>query len=119
MIDATGIGAHDPQVHFNAVMQLQRPGLLLLDGAIYVAFGSRGDFDPWHGWVFAYRAADLARLDLLCTTPNGSQGGIWQAGQGLLADSRRERLRRHGQRQLKACQRCPGRTRTWARASSS
>ena len=52
-----------------------------------MAFGSRGDLDPWHGWVFAYRAADLARLDLLCTTPNGAQGGIWQAGQGLLADS--------------------------------
>ena len=87
VVDATGVGTHDPQVHFNAVMQLQRPALLLLDGVIYVAFGSRGDFDPWHGWVFAYRAADLARLDVLCTTPNGAQGGIWQAGQGLLADS--------------------------------
>jgi hypothetical protein len=85
--DATGIGTHNPRVLFNAVMQLQRPGLLLLNGVIYVSFGSRGDWDPWHGWIFAYRADDLARLDLLCTTPNGAQGGIWQAGQGLISDS--------------------------------
>ena len=87
VVDATGIGTHDPQVHFNAITQLQRPGLLLLDEVVYVAFGSRGDVDPWHGWVFAYQAADFSRLDLLCTTPNGAQGGIWQAGQGLLADA--------------------------------
>jgi hypothetical protein len=87
VIDATGIGTHNPRVHFNAIMQLQRPGLLLLDGVIYIAFGSRGDWDPYHGWLFAYRADDFARLDLLCTTANGAQGGIWQAGQGLLADS--------------------------------
>jgi len=87
VIDASGIGTHDPRVHFNAMMQLQRPGLLLLRDVIYIGFGSRGDWDPWHGWVFAYRAKDLTRLDLLCTTPNGAQGGIWQAGQGLIADA--------------------------------
>lgn len=87
VIDATGIGSHDPKVHFNAMVQLQRPGLLLQDGVLYIAFGSRGDWDPYHGWVFAYRAADLAQLDVLCTTPNGAQGGIWQAGQGLIADA--------------------------------
>ena len=85
--DATGIGTHDPRVHFNSIMQLQRPGLLLLEGVLYIAFGSRGDWDPWHGWVFTYRAADLAQLDIVCTTPNGSQGGIWQAGQGMIADN--------------------------------
>lgn len=37
--------------------------------------------------MFAYHAPDFALLDLLCTTPNGAQGGIWQAGHGLLADS--------------------------------
>ncbi len=74
--DATGIGTHDPQVHFNSMMQLQRPGLLLLAGVLYLAFGSRGDEDPYHGWVFAYRAADLGRIDIFCTTPNGASGGI-------------------------------------------
>jgi hypothetical protein len=87
VIDATGIGSHNPQVHFNSMMQLQRPGLLLLSGVLYIAFGSRGDTDPYHGWIFAYRAADLSRLDVFCTTPNGSAGGIWQAGQGLIADA--------------------------------
>ena len=69
------------------MMQLQRPALLLLNGIIYIAFGSRGDLDPWHGWVFAYDAITFNQLDLLCTTPNGARGGIWQAGQGLLADT--------------------------------
>ena len=84
--DATGIGTHNPQVQFNSMMQLQRPGLLLDAGVLYIAFGSRGDIDPYHGWIFAYRASDLTRLDVVCTTPNGSAGGIWQAGQGLIAD---------------------------------
>lgn len=85
--DATGIQTHDPRVRFNAMTLLQRPGLLLDDGVIYIAFGSRGDNDPWHGWIFAYKETDFARIDLLCTTPNGAQGGIWQAGQGMLADA--------------------------------
>ena len=87
IVDATGIGTHNPRVQFNAMMQLQRPALLLLNGIIYIAFGSRGDLDPWHGWVFAYDAITFNQLDLLCTTPNGARGGIWQAGQGLLADT--------------------------------
>jgi hypothetical protein len=86
LTDATGIHTHDPRVHFNAMTHLQRPALLLERDVLYIAFGSRGDIDPWHGWIFAYKAVDLSRIDLLCTTPNGAQGGIWQAGQGLIAD---------------------------------
>ncbi|CAD6514440.1 hypothetical protein ACFQ3P_04600 [Paraburkholderia sabiae] len=86
LTDATGINTPDPRVRFIALNLLQRPALLLADGTIWIAFGSRGDNNPWHGWIFAYRAEDLARIDLLCTTPNGAQGGIWQAGQGLLGD---------------------------------
>ncbi|MGF6871013.1 lectin-like domain-containing protein [Paraburkholderia sp. MM5477-R1] len=85
--DATGIQSHDPRVRFNAMTLLQRPALLLDNGVIFIAFGSRGDNDPWHGWIFAYNETDFTRIDLLCTTPNGAQGGIWQAGQGLLADA--------------------------------
>ena len=75
-------------VRFNSIMQLQRPGLLLQQGCVVIAFGSRGDEDPYHGWIFAYDAATFELVGLHCTTPNGAQGGIWQAGQGLLTDSK-------------------------------
>jgi hypothetical protein len=45
--------------------QMDRPGLLLDHGSIYLAFGSlahaecRDEYD-YHGWVFRYRATDLA-----------------------------------------------------------
>ncbi|WP_250475043.1 L-type lectin-domain containing protein [Caballeronia sp. GAFFF1] len=87
LTDATGTDSPNPRVHFIAMTLLQRPALLLVDGVLWIAFGSRGDINPWHGWVFAYRSDNLAQIDLLCTTPNGAQGGIWQAGQGLLSDS--------------------------------
>src|SRR5207237_4127352 len=63
-----------------------RPGLLLDDGLLYIAFGSHGDFDPYHGWVFAYEAATLRRRGVFCASPGGAKAGIWQAGEGLVAD---------------------------------
>src|SRR5205823_149153 len=38
-------------VRFNPMQQMQRPGLLLHNGTLIVAFGSHGDFRPYHGWV--------------------------------------------------------------------
>jgi hypothetical protein len=80
--DATG-----GVVRFSPMQQLQRPALLLSGGLLYIAFGSHGDFDPYHGWVFAYEAATLKQRGIFCATPNGAQAGIWQAGEGLVADS--------------------------------
>jgi hypothetical protein len=77
----------DASVQFNSMMQLQRPGLLLHEGKVVIAFGSRADQDPFHGWIFAYDARTFELAGLVCTTPNGGRGGIWQAGQGLLVDS--------------------------------
>ncbi|MFL6451681.1 MAG: lectin-like domain-containing protein [Bryobacteraceae bacterium] len=73
-------------VRFSPMQQLQRPALLLSNGLLYIAFGSHGDFDPYHGWVFAYEAATLKQHGVFCSTPNGAQAGIWQAGEGLVAD---------------------------------
>jgi hypothetical protein len=74
-------------VTFSPMQHMQRPGLLLQDGVLYIAFGSHGDFDPYHGWVFAYDAATLAQKGVFCATPNGAQAGVWQAGEGLIADA--------------------------------
>lgn len=82
-------------VPFTPLAQLQRPGLLLLNGAVYVAFGSAGDLLDWHGWVVGYDASTLQQLAFFDTTPGNlafdccgetGGGGIFAAGQGLIAD---------------------------------
>jgi len=79
-LPGTGTGKRNGTVTFNAVPQLQRPGLVLTSGQVIIAFGSLCDRGPFHGWVFAYDAASLKRVGVFLTTPNGSHGGIWQAG---------------------------------------
>jgi uncharacterized protein (TIGR03437 family) len=76
------------QLPFTARNHLQRPGLLLLSGTVYVAFGSHGDQGPWHGWLTGYDASTLQQTSVFNTTPNHAAGSsIWQGGMGLAADS--------------------------------
>ena len=75
------------RVIFNPMQHLQRPGLLLHDGVLYIAFGAHADLDPYHGWVFAYDANTFERRGVFCSTPNGARAGIWQAAEGLVVDS--------------------------------
>jgi hypothetical protein len=73
-------------VPFNPQWHLNRPGLLLALGKIYIAFGSQGDEGPYHGWVFSYDAQTLKPKAVHCTTPDWGEGGIWQSGSGLAFD---------------------------------
>jgi hypothetical protein len=66
--------------------QLNRPGLLLQDGVLYLAFGSHGDQAPYHGWVLAYEAASLRQLAAFTTSPDTMGAGVWQSGAGLSSD---------------------------------
>ena len=75
-----------PGTPFFSKWQLNRPGLLLLDGRIYVAFASHADHNPFNGWIFAYGASDLQFRDVFVTTPKGNGAAIWQSGTGLTAD---------------------------------
>jgi len=78
------------QVLFNAKGHLQRPGLLLLNGVVYVAFGSHADnYDNggWHGWMLAYNASTLQQVAKFNTTPNGGEGAIWESGCAPAADA--------------------------------
>jgi len=89
-----GDGSVNETINFISHMQLQRPGLLLSNGMIYIAFGSYGDATPSHGWVMAYDANTLYQTAVYVSTPdyviNEEQlpglGSIWQGGQGLAAD---------------------------------
>jgi hypothetical protein len=72
---------------FASKEQLQRPGLALANGNIYVAFGSQGDTEPYNGWVMAYAAGTLAQVAAWNDSPGGSEGGIWESGSAPSVDS--------------------------------
>ena len=52
---------------------------------VYLAYASYNDAGDFHGWVLGYDAQTLQLLAAFNTTPNGSEGGIWQSGAGLAA----------------------------------
>ena len=87
-VPGTGGGSANGSVSLVNHLQNQRPALLLANDMVYMAFASFGDQGPYHGWVLGYSAAGLQPLpQAFNATPNGSLGGIWQAGQGPTADS--------------------------------
>jgi hypothetical protein len=73
---------------FTPLNQIQRPGLLLSNGTLYLGFGSNGcDFNA-RGWLFAYGASNLQQIAQMTTEPDNSYGSsIWQGGVGPAADS--------------------------------
>jgi hypothetical protein len=73
-------------VLFDPTQEIQRAGLLLVNGVVYVAFGSHCDLAPWHGWLIGYSASSLSRLYVYNATANASAGGIWQSGCGPSSD---------------------------------
>ncbi len=86
-VSGNGVGGNGGTVAFNPMLEMQRPGLLLNNGHVYVAFGSQADFGPYHGWIFSYDAATLAKTAVWNVTPDGQDGAIWMGGAGLAADA--------------------------------
>ena len=76
-----------PDVRFDALLNLNRPGLLLQDGVIYLAFGSHDDHGDYFGWIIAYDAATLIQIAAFNTAPEWGEGGVWQSGTGLAGDA--------------------------------
>ena len=73
-------GNTNGRLTFDPNLQLQRPGLVLANGNVYVAFGAMCDFGPFHGWLYKFDAHSLAQTSVFMTTPNGEHGGVWQSG---------------------------------------
>jgi len=74
-------------VVFDAKQYAERAGLLLLNHVIYTAWTSHCDFRPYTGWLIGYNENTLAQTSVLDVTPNGSEGAIWQTGDGLASDT--------------------------------
>jgi hypothetical protein len=81
-VKGTGQGSKHGVLTFNTLHENHRPGLVLANNNIYIAWAG-----SIHGWVMAYNAQTLAQVAIFSTTPNGTLGGIWAAGNGLAVDS--------------------------------
>ena len=86
-VPGTGSGSTTGTLPFNPQWQNQRPGLLLMNGFVYIGFASHGDNGPWHGWILSYNATTLQQAGAWCSSPNGKGSGLWGAGAGLSADA--------------------------------
>jgi hypothetical protein len=83
----TGDNSSGGNVIFDPARYKERPGLLLLNGVIYTAWSSHCDARPYTGWIMGYTEQTLAQTNVLNVTPNGNEGAIWMAGDGLAADA--------------------------------
>jgi hypothetical protein len=65
----------------------------LVNGVVYVSWGSHGDVGTYHGWVVGYATSNLAVSGIFNTTQNAvppatyCRGGIWMSGGAPAADA--------------------------------
>jgi len=85
-VQLSGTAQNHSNMTFQPTSQLQRPGLLLMNGVVYAAFGSHCDIGPWQGWVFGVSTAGAIKARWV-GVPSGWGAGIWQSGAGLTSDA--------------------------------
>ena len=86
-VKGNGAGSNgDGTLTFDPTIHLQRPGVTLANGLLYLAFGSRADMGNWHGWLMSYDPTDLQQVAVVCTAPNGYGAALWQAGRAPVVD---------------------------------
>ncbi len=82
-----GAAVNDPGKIFKPFTQMQRPGLLLLGGVVYAAFGGHCDYQGYVGWVIGVNGTSGAITSRwVAETGSGFRAGIWQSGGGLVSD---------------------------------
>ncbi len=87
MYPGTGDGSQNGMVIFDPGQFAERAAILEYGTTLYLAFTSHCDARPYTGWIMAYSARTLAQTSVIDVTPNGNEGAIWMAGDGLAADS--------------------------------
>jgi hypothetical protein len=81
-VPGTGEASDKGIIKFLPLQDIQRTGLLELNGIIYIAWAGAK-----HGWIMGYDATTLQQTAIFNTTPNARIGGVWASGNGLAADS--------------------------------
>ena len=84
-VELAGAAQNAPSQVFQPTRELQRPGLLLMNGVVYAAFGSDCDAAPWQGWVMGVSTAGQIKARWV-SVPSGNGAGIWQSGSGITSD---------------------------------
>ena len=82
----TGAGSNNGTINFDAFQQLQRPGLMLANGILYIAFGSHADAGNYQGWMLAYDPTTLHERAVFNSAPNGRQAAFWHSGRAPAVD---------------------------------
>jgi hypothetical protein len=92
--------AADGYIAFNAILQMGRGAMSLINGNLYFGFASHGDDGPYYGWLLGYNASTLANTAAFVTVPTFepfsttggnhsnfiSQAGIWASGATIATD---------------------------------
>jgi hypothetical protein len=81
-VHGTGAENNHGIITFNPLADVQRAGLLLVNGRIYIGWAGAA-----HGWILAYNAKTLKRVGIFNSTPDARVGGVWASGNGLAADA--------------------------------
>ncbi|MCU1495962.1 MAG: bamB 2 [Acidimicrobiaceae bacterium] len=88
-----GSADDDPGTVFDAEYEAQRPGLVLVNGVVYAAFGAHCDLGNWTGWLVGVSTSTASITTMWATEtgidlPNGGggKGGVWQSGGAPVID---------------------------------
>src|ERR1700683_4375256 len=90
-VEIQGPPSNSPGVPFNDNYSMQRPGLLLLGGVVYMGFASDCDLTPYRGVVVGV-SESTEQITMWSDesgvgTDQDSQAGIWQSGGGLVSNA--------------------------------
>ena len=70
-IAASVTAAGGAQVPFMPEWQIQRAGLALTNGSVFLSWAAHCDNYIWQGWIMRYDATSMQQLAVLNTVPNG------------------------------------------------
>ncbi|MFN7924271.1 MAG: PQQ-binding-like beta-propeller repeat protein [Bryobacteraceae bacterium] len=87
-VDGIAPDSVNGRLPFRAFDHLQRPGLALANGNVYVGFGSHSDTGDYHGWLIAVDAANVRRVKkVFNASPDGGASALWQGGRAPAVDA--------------------------------